>query len=396
MSIIPISTILNSIMAKSPFKYGSTVSNKAFTNRKKEIEKLYLNLTSGINTTIISPRRWGKSSLVEKVFIKINRNSKNTKTIIIDLFSVKSEEEFLELFASEIIKASSTKWEEWIKTSKNVFKKLVPKISFGLDPLNEFNLSFEWEELLKHTDEILDLPEVIGKKKKIQFIIALDEFQNIANFTHFEAFEKKMRSKWQRHKNVTYCLFGSKRHMMIDIFNNSSKPFYRFGDIILLEKIKTEDWVHYITKSFKNSGKNITDSLAKRISFLMKNHSWYVQQLAHYTWYKTENKTTLENLNLALSELIYANSPFYQKEVETLSKTLLNLLKAISQGEDKLTSVTVMNKYKLGTPRNVFKNKLILQNNDLIDFKNNNFEFLDPAFELWFLKLFYNQNYTQT
>lgn len=383
-------------MIKSPFKYGSTVSNKAFTNRKKEIEKLFLNLTSGINTTIISPRRWGKSSLVEKVFIKIDRHSKNTKTIIIDLFSVQSEEEFLELLAGEIIKASSSKWEEWIKTSKNVFKKLVPKISFGLDPLNEFNLSFEWEELLKHKDEILDLPEVIAKNKHIKFIIALDEFQNIANFTHYESFEKKLRSKWQRHKHVTYCLFGSKRHMMTDIFNNTSKPFYRFGDIMLLEKIKTEDWVSFITKSFKNSEKNISNALAERISLLMKNHSWYVQQLAHYTWYKTEHKTTVENLNEALSELINANSPLYQKEVETLSKTQLNLLKAIIQGENKLTSVSVMNKYKLGTPRNVSKNKLILQNNDLIDFKNKTYEFLDPAFELWFLKLFYNRDFIQT
>jgi len=381
---------------KSPFKYGSIVSNKAFINRKKEIEKLFLNLTSGINTTIISPRRWGKSSLVEKVFIKIDHNSKKTKTIIIDLFSVQNEEEFLELFAGEIIKASSTKWEEWVKTSKNVFKNLIPKISFGLDPLNEFNLSFQWEELLKHKDEILDLPEVIAKKKSIKFIIALDEFQNIANFTHYEAFEKKMRSKWQRHKNVTYCLFGSKRHMMADIFNNSSKPFYRFGDIILLEKIKTEDWVGFIIKSYKSTGKLISKSIAQRIPYLMQNHSWYVQQLAHYTWYKTENKTTIENLNSALFELINANSPLYQKEVETLSKTQLNLLKAISQGEIKLTSVSVMNKYKLGTPRNVSKNKLILQNNDIIDLKKSKFEFLDPAFEIWFLKLFFNQKYIQT
>lgn len=112
-----------------------------------------------------------------------------------DLFSVQSEEEFLELFASEIIKSSSTKWEEWVKTSKNVFKKLIPKISFGLDPINEFNLSFEWEELLKHKDEILNLPEVIAKKKGITLIIALDEFQNIANFTNYEALEKNMRSK---------------------------------------------------------------------------------------------------------------------------------------------------------------------------------------------------------
>lgn len=181
--------------------------------------------------------------------------------------------------------------------------------------------------------------------------------------------------------------------MMTDIFDNSSKPLYRFGDIILLEKIKTENWVSFIKNSFKNSEKSISSAIAKRIAHLMNNHSWYVQQLAHYTWYKTEHEANIENLNEALKELINANSPLYQKEVESLSKTQLNLLKAISQGENKLTSVHVMKKYKLGTPRNVSKNKRTLQNNDIIDLKNNKYEFLDPAFELWFLKLYFNQGY---
>ena len=103
-------------MKKSPFVYGSTVSSKSFTNREKEAEKLYQNLTQGINTTIISPRRWGKSSLVEKVINDINQKEKTFKTMIIDLFSVACEEEFLEVFTREVIKASSSKWEDWVKT----------------------------------------------------------------------------------------------------------------------------------------------------------------------------------------------------------------------------------------------------------------------------------------
>ena len=275
----------------SPFIYGSTVSNKAFTNRIKESEKLYYNLTSGINTTIISPRRWGKSSLVEKVFNQINKREKRIKTIVIDLFSVQSEDQFLELFAREVIKASSSNWEEWIKTSKEIFKKIIPKISFGIDPQSEFNLSFDLEDLIKHKDEILDLPEVIAQKKKIRFIIALDEFQNIATFKNYETLEKSMRSKWQRQKEVTYCLYGSKRHMMTDIFDNSSKPFYRFGDIMLLEKIARDDWVKFITTSFKKTGKSISKKIAIKITELMKNHSWYVQQLSHYIWYQTQTET---------------------------------------------------------------------------------------------------------
>ncbi|MCD4680303.1 MAG: ATP-binding protein, partial [Bacteroidales bacterium] len=236
-------------------------------------------------------------------------------------------------------------------------------------------------------------PDTLCLKKGIKFIICLDEFQNLANFPDYNILEKKMRAAWQRHKNVTYCLYGSKRHMMNDIFNMPSKPFYRFGDLMWLHKINTESWVNFIVKGFANTKKSIKESDAKRIPLIMKNHSWYVQQLAHYTWQKTDKTAGKEEILAALNELIYANTPLYQKETESISATQLNLLKAIVNGEIQLTSTSVMNHYKLGTPRNVSKNKSILSNNDLINEENGKYEFLDPAFELWFLKQFFNQDY---
>src|SRR5688500_17965570 len=133
-------------MKDSPFIYGSTVSTHSFTNREAEMDKLKRNMLQGINTMIISPRRWGKSSLVEKVILDIQKKEKNAKVVLIDLFSVSREEEFLEAFAREVIKASSSKWQEWVQYGKSFFKKLVPKLSVGVDPHSDFSLSFDWVE----------------------------------------------------------------------------------------------------------------------------------------------------------------------------------------------------------------------------------------------------------
>ncbi|MDF2457266.1 MAG: ATPase [Cytophagaceae bacterium] len=148
-------------MKNSPFIYGNTVSVHSFTNREEETVKLKNNLLNGINTMIISPRRWGKSSLVEKVIHDIERKSKIHKVVLMDLFAVNSEEEFLETFAREVIKASSNKWQEWIGSGKDFFKQLIPSISLGLDPATDFSISFDWKELRKHSEEILKLPETI-------------------------------------------------------------------------------------------------------------------------------------------------------------------------------------------------------------------------------------------
>ena len=380
-------------MKDSPFNYGGIVSDQTFTNRENEIAQLKGNLLNGINTTIISPRRWGKSSLVEKVIKEIEKEEKLNKIVLIDLYSVNSEEEFLESFAKNVIKASSNKWEEWMSSGKEFFSRLIPKLSIGVNPEVDFSLSFNWNDLKRNRDEILNLPEAIAEKKGIKFIICLDEFQNLASFNQYDNFEKELRSYWQRHKSATYCFFGSKRHMMTNIFNNPSKPFYRFGDTILLQKIETNKWIPFITNGFIRTGKQINENYSRLIPKLMKNHPWYVQQFAHYVWNLTDKNVTQKEINTALTELLNANSPFYQKEIETISLTQLNLLKAVLKGETQFTSSTIMQKYFLGTPNNVSKNKIILTNNDMINQENGIFEFVDPAFELWFRNQYFNESY---
>ena len=181
--------------------------------------------------------------------------------------------------------------------------------------------------------------------------------------------------------------------MMTEIFNNPSKPFYRFGDIMLLQKIETKKWVTFIRKSFEKTDKQIDENTAEISPIVMKKRSWYVKQLAHYTWNVTHNRAIDTEILIALKELISANTPLYQKETESISSTQLNLLKAVAKGETQFTSTAVMRIYNLGTPRNVSKNKTLLINSDVIHEVNNQFEFVDPAFEIWFKKQFFNLPY---
>ncbi|MCK7536587.1 MAG: hypothetical protein MZV63_39195 [Marinilabiliales bacterium] len=143
-----------------------------------------------------------------------------------------------------------------------------------------------------------------------------------------------------RQQDVTYCIYGSRRHMMKDIFNNPSKPFYRFGDIMLLEKMARDEWIRFITISFTRTDKQITNDDAALIADLMQCHSWLsFRRQAHYTWNLTVVMATKEAIEKCFfSELINANTPFYQKETETLSTTQLNLLIAVLNGESRLST----------------------------------------------------------
>ena len=372
----------------SPFQFGKTVSKDLFVNRLNEKDRLAKNFQGGINTILISPRRWGKSSLVRETVRLITEKQSDLIFCFIDVYSILSEEEFYEVFAKELIKCSSSKVEDWLNAGKDFFKSIVPRFSYGIDPVQDFSVSIDWKQAAMHKDEILSLAERIAVKRGKKIIICIDEFQNIRNFANPDAFEKLLRSHWQHQQNVSYCLYGSKRHMMSGIFNQKNRPFYRFGEIMMLSKITQGHWVDYICGAFDRSGKVISPELAETITKLMKCHSYYVQQLSHIVWSTSKTRVEEDDVSKAVQELLEHNDALYQMEVESISNTQINLLKAILDGVSQFTSAQVMLDYKLGTPRNVSKNKDILKNSDIIDIYNGKTELLDPGFELWFRKIF--------
>jgi AAA+ ATPase superfamily predicted ATPase len=224
-----------------PFLFGRVVSSPHFINREDELDRLKKNLISGLNTILISPRRWGKSSLVNKVVEQLSGEPK-VRFCMLDLFNIRTEKEFYEVYTREVLRCSSSKWEDWIETTKTFLKGIVPRFSFGPDPYNDFSISLETTPTSKTRHELLNLPEAIAKSKKIKIVIGVDEFQNLMYYDDPTSFQQELRTAWQHHKNVTYCLYGSKRHMITELFENKSMPFYKFGDLIFLPKIELRYW----------------------------------------------------------------------------------------------------------------------------------------------------------
>lgn len=372
----------------TPFDFGSTVERATFNNRRMELTRLKGNMAGGINTILISPRRWGKSSLVEQAAIELRDERKNARVAVLDMFTCNTFEEFLENLSRTVLQATSTKWEEQVRNAKTFFKAVVPRISMGTDIDPQIEIGFDWKEARKHVGDILDMPERIASAKKLRLVVCIDEFQNLGGWNGDQRIQKLMRAHWQRHKHVTYVLYGSKRHMMAELFDRAGNPFYRFGDLMWLQRIALQHWTPFIVERFKSTGKTIAPELATALAATMGCHSWYVQQLAHFTWALTRKKADAAALEQALALVMDANTPLYQLTCETLSTTAINLLKAVAQGETRLTSAVVMQDYRLGTSRNVQKTRISLEGRDILERTPQGYAFLDPGFELWFKREF--------
>ncbi|MDY3979312.1 MAG: ATP-binding protein [Tidjanibacter sp.] len=373
----------------SPFRYGTLAVGASFVNRVAERKLLKDHLLAGINVMLVSPRRWGKSSLVKESMTELQLQEHDVRVCYIDAMTILSEQSFYEVFAREIIRSTENNMEAWVNSAKRYLGAVSPRISFGTDPMNEFSLGLDFKAVKENELDILNLPEKIAQKRGIRIIVCIDEFQNLANLRVYADLERKMRSVWQQQQNVSYCLYGSKRHMMMEIFNSSSKPFYRFGQIMFLEKIALDEWVDYIVRQFNVTGKQISVEEATRIVNYTEAHSWYVQQLSHFVWLATSTRATSEIVDRAFDRIVETNQPMFQTECDSLSSTQLSLLRAIAKGESEFTSVRVMSYYSLGTPQNVVKNKKILSNKDLINIQNRVVEFVDPLFKYWFANTYH-------
>lgn len=374
---------------ETPFVFGRIARDENFTDREKETNHLLRNFNSMINTIIISPRRWGKSSLVEKSSEIASSKNRKLRICKIDLFSIRGEEQFYESLATSVLKSASSKWEESVDAAKRFLRQVVPKIILNADQGNEFSLSFDWNEIRKNPDEILDLPEKLAAEKDIKIVVCIDEFQNIEEFDDPVFFQKRLRSHWQKHQNVSYCLYGSRRHMMSNVFTNPSMPFYKFGDMIFLEKIDTGSWIDFIRERFVSTGKSITENQAEQIVRLADKHPYYVQQLAQQVWLRTRRKCMEETTNQAFNNIIAQLSLLFATITETLTSSQINLLRAMIAGEKSLSSSEVISKYHLRSSANVNRSRKSLIDKDILDNNAGVISFQDPMYRFWLKKEFF-------
>ncbi|MDR0431598.1 MAG: ATP-binding protein [Tannerellaceae bacterium] len=374
-------------MENKPFIFGVATSGDNFTDREKETARLLSNFQHGVNTVLISPRRWGKTSLVQKVCHLAQ--SDKLKIVYLDIFSCRSDRDFYDAFASAVLKQTSSKWDEWVENAKLFLSRVSPKISLGPDPMSDFSISLEWNPKSDDINEILQLPEKIALKKGCSVVVCIDEFQQIAEFKDSKTFQKRLRTVWQLQKSVSYCLFGSKKHLMNELFEKRSLPFYKFGDAVYLSKISAPDWVEYICGRFESTGKQISKELAEKICQTVDNHSSYVQQLAWLVWIHTKEVATDQHFEDACQDIVDQNTPLFEKQTESLTTYQMNFLRAIINGVHKeFTTQDVLQKYQLGSSANVSIVKRALIKKELIETEKQKVVIPDPVMIIWLKRKF--------
>lgn len=375
-------------MKRNPFFFGEVVTGENFTDRVDEIKRLTEELRGGHNIFLISPRRYGKTSLIIKVLELLNKEG--LFIFYFDLYKVASLRELLEAYAKGVARSCTTRVERFSDFIKDIFPRLRPKIVIDSDgvPSIEVDIQLKDRELLDSLEEVFNVPEKIARKRKRNFVVVFDEFQEILKLDG-ERIEKMMRACFQHHHRVAYLFAGSKRHLIYSMVSDPNRAFYKLGDIMNLQKIKPAEMAAFLRKQFSKSHIKIAHSVIDYVLKISENVPYNVQYLCHHlwNWCLESKKIEKQDVMKVIDNIIAEQSSNYIALWDGLSLHQRLFLKAISKSQNKpIFSKDFILENDLGTPGSIQKSITLLRKKNIIDVDGKEIRFDDIFFKEWIKK----------
>lgn len=372
----------------NPFVTGGYVSSDYFCDRLQETKEIIRSLTNGNNLAIISPRRMGKTGLIEHCF---QQDEIRTiyYTFFIDIYATDTLKEFVYKLGKEIFDTLKPKGKQFIDAFFTMISSLRP--AFKLDTMTgapTFDIGIgEINQAVFTLEEIFKYLEAADQ----QCIVAIDEFQQIGQYpeTNIEAI---LRTHIQKCKNTSFIFAGSQRHLMQNIFFSSSRPFYQSVSLMQLDAIPEEEYVRFVRGHFASYQKEIPSDLVSKVYQLFEGHTWYIQNIFNELFSLTNANEicTLELAQKAIENKIESYKPLFQTTLSLLPERQKEILYAIAK-EGKATAITsgvFIKKHGLLSQSSVQTAVKQLFEKEIITSDNNVYQVYDRFFGLWLAKLY--------
>ncbi len=349
---------------KNPFKYGTIVDDDFFTDRVRELAFVKQAMNSDNHLVLISPRRFGKSSLILKALKEIGR-----PYLILNLQRVITVEDFASKLLREVFRLYP--WEK-VRHVMSHFR-IVPTIS--TNPVtNGIDVSFQptMDSSVMLEDAIMLLERVSNEDRRL--IVVFDEFQEIMSIG--KGLDKQLRAIMQEQKGLNYILLGSQESMMTEIFERKKSPFYHFGMLMRLDKIPYEDFFSYVEERLKPVTLDDCQAIVKEILAITLCHPYYTQQLASQVWellyYEHIEDGVVE---MAVERLVNIHDLDFERLWQNFNRTDKQILFSLSSGQAPLQNRQVATSTLFSSIKKLMKAGFVI--------RMDNYEIEDPFLKRW-------------
>lgn len=373
----------------NPFVYGEKVKGEYFCNREEEIKELSSEISSGQNIMIYSPRRYGKTSLIDEVLDALDK--KGLLTVYIDLFPVISDEDFVRISLKSISFLISRHSKNILGKIRTFFKRISPSlfVTFSDDGTPSIGINFAKADTLPVIEDIFNgLYSFITNKKK-RAVIVFDEFQQVGELEDTRI-EKTLRGIIQAHREISYVFMGSKKHLIYDMFNNPERPFFKSSAHFPLKKIDPELFARFVKEKFAKTSRVIDDADAMYLVNIAESHPYYTQFLAHTVWEYVEESGSVDRrqVDAAVNRILEREEAAFTNLWDNLTLKQKRLLLALSlkTDEEKVFSTGFLKRFNLNSSGTVQRGIKSLLDKGAIDKEGDSIIINDVFLKLWLVK----------
>ena len=373
---------------ENPFIFGEIIDDENFVNRTTELRQLVRDLADGQKVFLLSPRRFGKSSLVAMALLKLKKRHIHTVNLTVSSYS--SYAQFLEKFAEKVLRAAGP-WDRVKDWVTRFGRQVKPDVNYNITT-GEVSLSLgkgAGFDPAPIAPEIFALPGELTRNGDFRMAICLDEFQQITEFNGGSV-ENVIRNQVQEQRGVGYVFAGSQPSLMQEMLS-ASRPFHKAGPQVFLDKISAPDWKQFITAQFQRRGRTVTEPALELLLNAADLIPYDVQRIAHELWDQAElqNKKQLDvsDVEAVVNALVSGQSTYFELLWEQLAPRQRAALQALAaRGATDLYSQTLREEFRLGPASTLQKSFQSLDAKDILDRYKGEYFFLDPLFPLWIKK----------
>ncbi len=379
--------MLGVIMFRNPFFFREISRDEPFCNRQREFEQLTAHAKSLANVVLFSPRRFGKTSLVKRVQRKLS--DEGAICIYTDFYGITSVEDVATRLVKSLFKEVYNR-ESLFEKAARIIKSFRPSIVMSPNEETGFSVSVQMAPSgLTGFALLEDLLESFGRfvDKCGQLVyVCLDEFQEITSLSEALKIEGLMRQYIQQHQ-AAYIFVGSRRRILLSIFNESQRPFYQSAINYELESLPRKEFAQFIVEQFAKNGKSCSLNAATQLVEVVDCFPYYAQKLAYFVFQNTKKLVRPKDVKRGLQQLIKSELPVFEGILLGLTPVQIGLIKAFTVEPTKsLFGQEYIQRHRLGSLGGVqaAKKKLLLL--DLIEEQNKVWTLVDPLFKEYLMR----------
>lgn len=370
---------------ENPFVFGEIVDDVNFVNRVNERNRLVRDLADGQKVFLLSPRRFGKSSLVAVALLQLKK--RHIRTVSLTVSSYAGYAQFLEKFAEKVLRAAGP-WDRVKDWVTRFGRQVKPDLNFNL-ATGEISVSLSKGAGFDPTPiapEIFALPGELTRNGGFRMAICLDEFQQISQFNSGSV-ENAIRNQVQEQRGVGYVFAGSQPSLMEEMLS-VRRPFHKAGPQMFLDKIPADDWKEFITRQFRRRGRTLDEKGMETLLSTADLIPYDVQRVAHELWDYAELKDKRQlgaaDVSAVTDALVTGQSTYYELLWEQVSARQRATLQALAtRGPSEIYSQAVREEFRLGPASTVQKALQALDSRDVLDRYKGSYFFLDPLLPWW-------------